>query len=94
MVGEMGMSSLGPVHLGDDLSQRSAQTVDRIERVASRLVRRQLRRACDIVRERRPSIERLVTELLERDTLGAAEIRACFATAEQQTPPPGEAQAG
>jgi cell division protease FtsH len=82
MVGEMGMSALGPVHAGDDPSQRSPATLDRIERVASRLVRRQLRRACDIVSERRAGIERLVSELLERDTLGAAEIRACFAPTE------------
>jgi cell division protease FtsH len=78
MVGEMGMSALGPVHSGDDPSKRSPATLDRIERAASRLVRRQLRRACDIVRERRPGIERLVADLLENDTLGAAEIRACF----------------
>jgi cell division protease FtsH len=85
MVGEMGMSSLGPVHAGDDPSQRSPATLDRIERVASRLVRRQLKRACDIVQESRPGIERLVAELLERDTLGAAEIRACFAPAQEET---------
>jgi cell division protease FtsH len=41
-------------------------------------VRRQLRRACDIVSERRAEIERLVAALLERDTLGSAEIKACF----------------
>jgi cell division protease FtsH len=87
MVGEMGMSSLGPVHSGDDPSQRSAASLDRIERVASRLVRSQLRRACDIVRDRRAGIERLVAELLERDTLGAAEIRACFAPVRQETSP-------
>jgi cell division protease FtsH len=93
MVGEMGMSSLGPVHSGDDPSQRSPQSLDRIERAASRLVRRQLRRACDVVCERRAGIERLVTELLQRDTLGAAEIRACFEPAAQETPA-DEAQAG
>ena len=93
MVGEMGMSALGPVHAGDDPTQRSPATLDRIERAASRLVRRQLRRACDIVRERRPGIERLVAELLENDTLGAAEIRACFeSTAEPAKAP--EASAG
>jgi cell division protease FtsH len=79
MVGEMGMSGLGPVHTGDDPAQRSPATLDRIERAASRLVRRQLRRACDIVTERRPAIDRLVTALLERDTLGSAEIKECFA---------------
>jgi len=78
MVGEMGMSALGPVHSGDDPGLRSPATLDRIERAASRLVRRQLRRACDIVSERRAEIERLVAALLERDTLGSAEIKACF----------------
>jgi ATP-dependent Zn protease len=78
MVGEMGMSPLGPVHPGDDPSQRSQATLDRIERAASRLVKRQLRRACDIVTERRAGIDKLVAGLLERDTLGAAEIKACF----------------
>jgi cell division protease FtsH len=94
MVGEMGMSSLGPVHVGDDASQRSPATLDRIERAASRLVRRQLRRACDIVSDRRAGIERLVAELLERDTLGAVEIRACFASSPPQQPPPSEISAG
>jgi len=94
MVAEMGMSALGPVHSGDDPAQRSPATLDRIERATSRLVRRQLRRACDIVRERRAGIERLVAELLERDTLGAAEIRACFEPAAEKTPPPSEASAG
>jgi cell division protease FtsH len=90
MVGEMGMSALGPVHSGDDPAQRSPATLDRIERAASRLVRRQLRRACDIVSERRAEIERLVAALLERDTLGSAEIKACFAPApatEEPHPP-------
>ena len=89
----MGMSALGPVHAGDDPTHRSPATLDRIERAASRLVRRQLRRACDIVRERRPSIERLVAELLENDTLGAAEIRACFEEPAEPAKAP-EASAG
>ena len=46
--------------------------------VASRLVRQQLERACAIVNERRAGIERLVEQLLERDTLVGPEIRACF----------------
>ena len=86
MVGEMGMSALGPVHPGDDPGQRSPATLDRIERAASRLVRRQLRRACDIVSERRAEIERLVAALLERDTLGSAEIKACFEPAPATEP--------
>jgi len=92
MVGEMGMSSLGPVHPGDDPTHRSPQTLDRIERAASRLVRRQLRRACDIVSDRRASIDRLVAALLARDTLGAAEIRACFEEPAAPSAPANDAQ--
>jgi cell division protease FtsH len=78
MVGEMGMSSLGPVHAGEDPSRTSQATLDRIERAASRLVRKQLARACAIVAAERAGIDKLVAELLERDTLSGAEIRACF----------------
>jgi len=78
MVGEMGMSDLGPVHAGDDPELRSQATLDRIERAASRLVRQQLERACAIVTERRPGIERLVEQLLAHDTLVGPEIRRCF----------------
>jgi cell division protease FtsH len=78
MVGEMGMSSLGPVHPGDDPALRSPATLDRIEQAASDLVRVQLERACAIVAEQRRGIDRLVEALLERDTLVGPEIRACF----------------
>ena len=78
MVGEMGMSPLGPVHASDDPAFRSPATLDRIERAASRLVRRQLRRAVEIVSLRRNSIDRLVTELLAHDTLVGQQIRDCF----------------
>jgi len=78
MVGEMGMSDLGPIHAGDDPSLRSAATLDRIEATASRLVNDQLARACQIVTAQRAGIDRLVGQLLEHDTLGAPEIRACF----------------
>src|SRR5262249_36369172 len=78
MVGEMGMSDLGPVHPGDDPSLRSPATLDRIELAASQLVKEQLARACEIVTAQRPGIDRLVAELLERDTLAGSEIRACF----------------
>jgi cell division protease FtsH len=78
MVGEMGMSDLGPVHPGDDPSLRSPATLDRIEMAASKLVKDQLERACEIVTAQRAGIDRLVNELLARDTLGGAEIRACF----------------
>jgi cell division protease FtsH len=85
MVGEMGMSPLGPVHAGDDPAFRSPATLDRIEKAASRLVRQQLARACDIVTRDRKGIERLVAALLERDTLVGPEIRACFDTATTDT---------
>jgi cell division protease FtsH len=78
MVGEMGMSPLGPVHPGDDPALRSPATLDRVERAASRLVRDQLERACAIVAAERQGIERLVEALLARDTLVGPEIRACF----------------
>jgi cell division protease FtsH len=80
MVGEMGMSDLGPVHPGDDPSLRSPATLDRIELAASRLVNDQLARACEIVITQRAGIDRLVGQLLERDTLAGPEIRACFET--------------
>jgi cell division protease FtsH len=83
MVGEMGMSPLGPVHPGDDPSLRSPATLNRIERAAIKLVREQLERACDIVTAQREGIDRLVEALLERDTLVGPEIRACF---ESSTP--------
>ena len=57
MVGEMGMSSLGPVHAGDDPACAARATLDRIERAARRLVKQQLRRACDIV-DRAPRRDR------------------------------------
>src|SRR5450432_824092 len=78
MVGEMGMSDLGPVHPGDDPSLRSPATLDRIELAASRLVNEQLARACAIVTAHRADIDRLVAQLLDHDTLAGAEIRACF----------------
>jgi len=78
MVGEMGMSALGPVHAGEDGSRTSQVTLDRIEKAASRLVRKQLARACAIVTAERAGIEKLVAQLLERDTLSGSEIRACF----------------
>lgn len=78
MVGEMGMSPLGPVHPGSDLSRRSQALLDRIEQGASELIGEQLERAVAIVSARRKEIELLVEGLLERDTLDADEIRACF----------------
>lgn len=78
MVAEMGMSRLGPIHPGTDLSHRSQALLDRIEEVASELISEQLERAVAIVGARRKEIDLLVEGLLERDTLDADEIRACF----------------
>jgi cell division protease FtsH len=80
MVGEMGMSPLGPVHVAGDPDLRSHLMLDRIERAANRLVRRQLARACAIVAARRAEIGKLVAALLERDTLEGPEIAECFGT--------------
>ena len=78
MVGEMGMSPLGPVHAGTDPSHRSAAAIDRIERAAEELIKGQLERACAIVEAKRAGIERLVRELLDRETLVGQEIVRCF----------------
>jgi len=78
MVGEMGMSRLGPVHPGQDLARRSPALLDRIEQAASELIQQQLDRAVKIVKEQRMPLDRLVSGLLDRDTLDADEIRRCF----------------
>jgi cell division protease FtsH len=90
MVAELGMSSLGPIHVSEDPTLRSPAVLDAIEKTTTELVKEQLTRACDVVRERRSSIDRLVAELLERDTLVGTEIRACFADAPTAT----QAEAG
>ena len=78
MVGEMGMSSLGPVHVGDDPAHAQPRDA-RSHRTRSTAPREATaRRACDIVTERRAGIERLVGQLLEQDTLVGPEIAACF----------------
>jgi cell division protease FtsH len=77
MVAELGMSELGPICIKDATS-RSQALLDRVEHVTSRLLEEQLARAQRIVVERRAEITRLVEGLLERDTLDAVEILACF----------------
>jgi cell division protease FtsH len=77
MVAELGMSDLGPICLKDP-SARSQALLDRVEEVTRRLLDEQLTRARRIVDERRAEIQSLVEALLERDTLDAGEIRACF----------------
>jgi cell division protease FtsH len=77
MVAELGMSELGPICV-KDTSSRSQALLDRVEEATRRLLEEQLARAQRIVGERRAEIGNLVEALLERDTLDAGEIRACF----------------
>jgi cell division protease FtsH len=79
MVAELGMSELGPICVKEDGGHTPSQALlDRVEEVSRRMLEAQLARAQAIVRERRVGIERLVAELLERDTLGGEEILDCF----------------
>lgn len=78
MVSEFGMSRLGPIHLGPGDQQRSQTLLDKIEEATNDLINTQLERACAIVTAERESIGRLVELLMERDTLDADEILACF----------------
>jgi cell division protease FtsH len=79
MVAELGMSDLGPICIKEGQAPPSPALLDRVEETSRLLLEAQLGRARAIVRERRAGIDRLVTALLERDTLGAEEIRGCFA---------------
>ena len=78
MVGEFGMSRLGPIHTGQPDQATSQNLLDRIEEATTEIVGMQLQRACDIVSSKQESIGRLVEQLMERDTLEAHEIRLCF----------------
>ena len=78
MVAELGMSDLGPICVKEGHAPPSSALLDRVEETSRQLLEAQLGRARAIVRERRAGIDRLVTALLERDTLGAEEIRGCF----------------
>jgi cell division protease FtsH len=79
MVAELGMSELGPICVKDAHAPVSQALLDRVEETSRRLLEDQLARAREIVRERRPAIDRLVAALLERDTVDAEEILGCFA---------------
>jgi cell division protease FtsH len=83
MVAELGMSDLGPICIKDPRTPHSQALLDKVEEAIRAMLDRELSRARRIVRERRAAIERLVDELLERDTLNAAEIQACFAETEK-----------
>jgi cell division protease FtsH len=78
MVSEFGMSRLGPIHLGQNDQPISQNLLDRIEDATNELINTQLQRACEIVSTERESINRLVEQLMEHDTLDSEEILACF----------------
>ncbi|HEV2708396.1 MAG TPA: ATP-dependent zinc metalloprotease FtsH [Pyrinomonadaceae bacterium] len=78
MVAEFGMSPLGPIHLGKPEDPHSQTLLDRIEHATSDIINAQMKRACEIVDSRRAEIALLVAGLMERDTLDAEEIHACF----------------
>ena len=78
MVGEFGMSRLGPIHTGQPDQATSQNLLDRIEEATNEIIGTQLERACEIVSLKQESIGRLVAQLMERDTLEAYEIRRCF----------------
>ena len=78
MVGEFGMSRLGPIHLGQPDQPHSQSLLDKVEEATNELINTQLERACAVVSAERESIGRLVELLMERDTLDAEEILGCF----------------
>jgi len=78
MVSEFGMSRLGPIHLGQSDQPHSQHLLDKIEEATSEIINHQLERACEVVSTERESIAKLVDLLMERDTLDADEIKACF----------------
>ena len=78
MVSEFGMSPLGPIHLGASGVPHSQALLDRIEEATSAIINSQLQRCCEVVKEKQESILRLVTQLMEHDTLDAEEIDECF----------------
>jgi len=79
MVGEFGMSPLGPIYLGDSQTEYQSQSLlDRADDATNQIINAQLERACDVVTSQQDSIARLVDLLLERDTVEAEDIRSCF----------------
>lgn len=78
MVTEFGMSALGPIHLGKADEPRSQTLLDRVELATNEIISAEMKRACEIVDARRHEIARLVSGLMERDTLAADEINSCF----------------
>lgn len=82
MVSEFGMSPLGPVHLGASDVPHSQTLLDRIEDATTAIINEQLKKACDVVSTEEEAIARLVSLLLERDTVDSHEILECFARQE------------
>ncbi|MFT3765569.1 MAG: hypothetical protein QM820_08650 [Minicystis sp.] len=78
MVAELGMSDLGPICLKDGHAPHSEALLSRVEETTRKLLEDQLLRARQIVRDRRAEIDTLVEGLLDRETLDADEILACF----------------
>jgi cell division protease FtsH len=80
MVGEFGMSPLGPIYVGDSQSDFQSQSLlDRVDEAANGIINAQLQKAREVVTSQQDSIARLVDLLLERDTVEADDIRSCFA---------------
>jgi cell division protease FtsH len=79
MVGEFGMSPLGPIYLGESQSEYQSQSLlDRVDDASNQIINAQLERAREVVTSQQDSIARLVELLLERDTVEAEDIRSCF----------------
>ena len=79
MVGEFGMSPLGPIYLGDSRTDVQSQgLLDRVDDATNQIINAQLIRAREVVTSQQDSIARLVELLLERDTVEADDIRHCF----------------
>lgn len=82
MVGEFGMSPLGPIYLGESQTDFQSQNLlDRADDATNQIINAQLVRAREVVTSQQDSIARLVEMLLERDTVEAEDIRRCFAGA-------------
>jgi cell division protease FtsH len=79
MVGEFGMSPLGPIYLGESQTDFQSQSLlDRVDDATNQIINAQLIRAREIITSHQDSIARLVALLLERDTVEADDIRHCF----------------
>ena len=78
MVSEFGMSPLGPIHLGSTDVPHSQTLLDRIEEATNAIIAEQMKRACDVVTNEEKGIARLVSVLLERETVDSDEILQCF----------------